>query len=78
MSAINMWTIALFAGIGLLVAGGLKRETDWGKPVAILGVVTVGASLFVAGPDMLDAFLRGFNDGYNAANPDVPTDVTSQ
>ncbi len=78
MSAINMWTIALFAGIILLVVGGLKRKTDWGKPVAVLGAVTVGVSLFVAGPDMIGDFLRGFNDGYNAANPDVPTDATSQ
>ena len=70
-----MWTIALFTGITLLVVGGLKRKTDWGKPVAALGVVTVGVSLFVAGPDMLDAFLRGFNDAYN---PDVPADTISQ
>ena len=70
-----MWTIALFAGIILVVFGALKRKTDWGKPVAVVGVVAIGVSLFVAGPDMLDAFLRGFNDAYN---PDVPADTTSQ
>lgn len=70
-----MWTIALFAGIVLLVVGALKRKTNWGKPVAALGVIAAGVSLFVAGPDMLDAFLRGFNDAYN---PDVPADTTSQ
>ena len=63
-----MWTIALFTGIILLAVGGLKRKTDWGKPVAVLGVVTVGVSLFVAGPDMLNQFLEGFNEGYKAAN----------
>ena len=62
-----MWTIALFIGIILLVVGGWKRKTDWGKPVAVLGVVTIGVSLFVAGPDMLDSIVRGFNEGYNDA-----------
>jgi len=62
-----MWTIALFTGIVLLVVGALKRKTDWGKPVAVLGVVAVGVSLFVAGPDMLDSAQRGFQQGYEDA-----------
>jgi len=70
-----MWTIAFFTGVVLVVVGALKRKTDWGKPIALLGVVAVGVSLFVAGPDMLDSFLKGFNDAYN---PDVPPDTTSQ
>ena len=69
----DMWTPVLLAGIILFVVGRMKWETDWGKPVAILGAVGVGVSLVVVGPDLLDSFLRGFNDGYN---PDVPADTT--
>jgi len=67
-----MWTIVLFTGIILLVVGARKRKTDWGKPVAVLGVVAVGISLFVAGPDMLDSAQRGYQQGYeDAQNEDV-------
>jgi hypothetical protein len=67
-----MWTIVLFTGIILLVVGAIKRKTDWGKPVAVLGVVAVGVSLFVAGPDMLDSAQRGYQQGYeDAQNGDV-------
>lgn len=67
-----MWTIVLFTGIILLVVGAIKRKTDWGKPVAVLGVVAIGVSLFVAGPDMLDSAQRGYQQGYeDAQNEDV-------
>lgn len=70
-----MWTIVLFIGAILLVVGGYKRQTDWGTPVALLGVVAVAVSLVVAGPDMLESFLRGFSDAYN---PDMSTDTTGR
>lgn len=60
-----MLTVALFAGITLLIVGGLKRKTKWGKTVAMLGIATVGVSLFFGEPDAIDSFLRGFNDAYN-------------
>lgn len=67
-----MWTIVLFTGIILLAVGAMKRKTDWGKPVAVLGVVAVGVSLFVAGPDMLDSAQTGYQQGYeDAQNEDV-------
>jgi hypothetical membrane protein len=64
-----MWTLLLFAGIILTGVGAYKRKTNWGTPTALLGLVSIGVSLVVAGPDMYDAFMRGFNEAYN---PDVP------
>ena len=59
-----MWTVALFVGLALLILGVVKRDTKWGKAVALIGGVGIAVSLFVAGPDMLDDFQRGFQDGY--------------
>ena len=59
-----MWTITLFAGLALLIFGLVKREERWGKAAALIGGIGVAVALFVAGPDMLDDFQRGFQDGY--------------
>ena len=68
-----MWTFLLFGGIVLAGIGAYKRKTTWGTPVALLGVVSIGVSLIVAGPDMYDAFIRGFSEGYaDAQNADGP------
>ena len=62
-----MWDFVLLLGLVLLIIGGVKRKTDWGKTLAVVGVVGIVISLVVAGPDMLDAAQRGFQEGYEAA-----------
>ncbi|PQJ34344.1 hypothetical protein BSZ35_06780 [Salinibacter sp. 10B] len=66
-----MWTVVLFAGLALLILGIVKRDEQWGKAGALIGGIGIAVSLFVAGPDMLDDFQRGFQEGYAAAQQEV-------
>jgi hypothetical protein len=62
-----MWDVVFLIGLVLLVVGIVKRQTRWGKGAAIIGAVGVAASLIVAGPEMLEAVQRGFQEGYEEA-----------
>lgn len=59
-----MWDIIFLLGLLFLVVGVVKRQTRWGKGVALIGAVGVVVSLFVAGPEMWSSFQQGFQEGY--------------
>jgi hypothetical protein len=61
-----MYPAILLLGVTLLFIGLFKRNTDWGRGAAVLGIVGVLFSVLVGGPELLEAaedFRRGFQEG---------------
>jgi len=59
-----MWSIVLLIGFISFIVGLVKHKENWGKTIATIGGIAVVVSVIVAGPEMADAAITGFQQGF--------------